>query len=280
MKHFLSFDIEDWFDVPFVKPFLVESRFEKLPSVVESGTRSILVLLGQNQVKATFFVVGQIAERFPDLVREIVDQGHEVGTHGYLHVTPDQMSKVEFEEDLVKSLDAIEKATGHRPKGYRAPLGSLAPNTLWVLDLLKKQGLMYDSSIYPAHPLVYGGIRGFAQEVHQILPDFWEVPLSTAPILGLPCPISGGFYLRFLPFLFFKRALRRRTEDQLPAVLYYHSWEFSTDYPRPIPWGAKRFIQYYRLDSVRPKLEDLIRSFSFGPICDAIPQSLSSQEKF
>ncbi len=227
--------------------------------------------MDEHDAKATYFVVGLVAEEFPDLVREIHDRGHEVATHGYWHKPVDEMSPEEFEIDLEKSLDAIEAACGYRPIGYRAPLGSLDDKTLWVLDILKQKGLKYDSSIYPANPLVYGGVKNFRPDIHEIRADLWEVPLSAGRVLGLPFPISGGFYLRLLPFKIFQGLMAEKNRRGESVVLYYHSWEFQTRYPRIIPIGLKRFIQYYNLDSVHPKLKVLLNNYCFRPLIEGVP---------
>jgi polysaccharide deacetylase family protein (PEP-CTERM system associated) len=268
--HYISFDIEDWFQVPFAAASVPRDGWEKLPSVVADGTAQILGLLKRHDVTATFFVVGWIAERYPDLVRRIRDGGHEIGSHSYAHQPLDQLTPEAVDGDTARSSEILEKITGTRPLGYRAPLGSIGERNAWALDILKKHGFQYDSSIYPANPFVYSGMRNVPTMPYEISPGFWEIPLSVERIAGAAVPLSGGFYLRLLPLTAFGRLLARKNARAEACVLYYHPWEFATEYPRPIRHPLKRFIQYYNLKSVAPKLDLLLSRFRFRPLRDAL----------
>lgn len=269
--HYLSFDIEDWFHVPFAAPYLRRTDWDRKVSIVESGTQSILELLYRHGVKATFFVLGLAAARHPGLIREIAEAGHEIGIHGNDHIPIAEVSRTCFREDVRAALSAVGGTTGVHPMGYRAPLCSIDSETLWALDVLRDEGLRYDSSVYPSSPLAYAGMGDVPSEPYEIIERFYEVPLSCETVFGIPLPLSGGFYLRLAPLPIFSWLLARRSKRAESAVLYYHPWEFSIEYPRVIRHPLKRFIQYHSLRSVRPKLEHLLSTFRFRPLREALP---------
>jgi len=276
MKNYLSFDIEDWFQVPFASRDVNRSDWETLQSNVVDGTQTILDLLSRRRVSATFFIVGWIAERHPDLVRRIADGGHEIGSHSYAHRPLDELSPEELDKDTALSVEILTHVTGQKPRGYRAPMGSIGDDNAWAIDILRKNGVRYDSSIYPSSPFVYSGMRGAKAAPFEIANGLWEVPLSAETIAGLPIPLSGGFYLRLASPGVFQWLMKRKNARGESCVLYYHPWEFSTSYPRPIRNLPKRFIQYHNLDSVTPKLDRLLSSFEFGPLIDALPKDVAA----
>ena len=265
-NNYLSFDIEDWFQVPFVNDVVKQKDWGNMSSIVEDGTAEILTILNKHKVKATFFVLGWIAKKYPELVKEIAKQGHEIASHGYGHQTLDNISKAELDYDLKKSNEVISKITNKPIIGYRAPMGSIGDKNIWVLDVLINNGFKYDSSIYTSSLLVHSGSRHICDEITEIKKGFWEVPLSVETYMKIPVPISGGFYLRSLPFFLFKKLMKKRNKAKKTTVLYYHPWEFSTQYPQIAQSYFKRFIQYYNLPSVKPKLEELLKVYDFVPI--------------
>lgn len=266
----LSFDIEDWFQVPFASKQVKRSEWNNHFSIVLKGTNKILKLLKKYNIQATFFIVGWIAKKYPNIVKIINDEGHEVASHGYSHITLDNLNHKEISDDLDKSIEIIYKILGHAPLGYRAPMGSIGTNNLWVLEVLKKKGFLYDSSIYPTNYFVHSGVKGVRSETHEIINGLWEVPLSVQSFLKIPIPLSGGFYLRLIPLFFYSRLVEKHINTNKNTILYFHPWEFETKYPKLIKNPLKFFIQYYNLNSVESKLEKLLDKYSFISIKDEL----------
>ena len=267
---YLSFDIEDWFQVPFVKNNIKRSEWDNLPSIVFDGTIIILKLLKRYNIKATFFIVGWIAKKYPSLVKMISDDGHEIASHGFGHQTLDTIEYNDLKDDLYKSIEILYETSGIRPIGYRAPMGSINKKNQWVLNELKAQGFLYDSSIYPSQSFVHSGNSQINPRAHEIISGFWEIPLTVEKYFNIPIPLSGGFYLRFIPFPIFRKLLKKHLLKSENTVLYYHPWEFYTNYPRVIKNPLKYFVQYYNLNSVESKLEILLEKYQFHPLKNLI----------
>lgn len=262
VKNVLSIDVEDWYHVLFVKDYLDNSLLRI--SIIEDAINEILVILEKVNVKATFFVLGDIADKFPDLCRKIHLHGHEIASHGHSHEVLFSLTKEQFRSDIKKSIQSINKATGVTPIGYRAPVGSIDKTNLWVFEELKEAGFLYDSSVYPsASFLTFAGVDGMPKEKHMVGDGLWEIPLSVAKFGFLNVPFSGGFYLRTLPFFLFKSFVKQLNKKNISTVLYVHPWEFNLDYPKIIKNPYHRFIQYHNLKSIKPRLEHLLAQFEF-----------------
>ena len=259
----LSFDIEDWFQVPFAASNIRREKWETFKTITPEGTNLILAFLKKHDIKATFFVLGWIADKYPDLIKFIHNEGHEIASHGYYHETLDNLNQEDLSDDLDKSIDVLNKITGCEPAGYRAPLGSIGDNNKWVLHELRKKGFKYDSSIYPTNLFVHSGSRSIQTEIHEIIDNLLEVPFSVETFMKIPIPLSGGFYIRSIPFFIYKKLLKKHACSKKNTILYFHPWEFDTNYPKVIKNPIKYFIQYYNLNSVRIKLEKLFDIYSF-----------------
>jgi polysaccharide deacetylase family protein (PEP-CTERM system associated) len=253
----LSFDVEDWYQ-GIEMPARTWDRFE--PRLAR-GLERILGLCAESGVRATFFVLGDIARRHPALVRQIADLGHEVGTHGDDHEKIYNLDPERFRRDLARSLDAIQSATGRAVLGHRAPFFSITRRSLWALDTVREAGLAYDASIYPGPNYRYG-IPGYPDEVRRLPNGLLECPVSTFTLFGRPVGI-GGAYLRILPSGTLAGALRRRLEDSRPAGLYLHPWEFDPDHPRVRFRPLAMATHYANLRSTEPKLRRLLAEFRF-----------------
>ncbi len=259
----LSFDIEDWFCVQNMKDVIPFNQWNQCESRVYENTEYLLKTLKKNNIKATFFVLAWIAERIPELVYDIASDGHEIASHGYSHSLITHMTKKEFQTDLEKSISILTNLTGKPIYGYRAPSFSITRETMWALEILKKNGIKYDSSIYPIKHPDYG-IAGFQQDIHEIN-GIIEVPLTTSTIYGLNIPISGGGYFRLYPYWFSKMMLQRQMAYSRP-ITYFHPWEFDSGQPRiNLPW-FKKFRHYVGLEKNRNKFEKLLQAFYFAPI--------------
>lgn len=221
---------------------------------------SVLELLATENTLATFFVVGWIAEKYPMLMRQIVDGGHEIASHGYWHTEVFRQSRQEFREDAKRAKDCLEQASGVAVKGFRAPGYSIRTGDEWALDILLEIGHSYDSS------LLY--IKEPFSEVRQGL---YEVAPNSIKMLGVWLPSNGGFFFRVMPYLLYKYYVQHLNRNNIPLVFYTHTWEMFLDYPRiPMPWH-KKLIQYTNLASVKRKLEHLMQDFEFTSIAKHYP---------
>jgi len=244
---------------------------------VVTNTHRLLDLLDEFQVSATFFTLGWVAERYPWLVREIAQRGHEVGCHGYAHRLIYAMTPAEFYGDTARAKAAIEDALGTPILGYRAPTFSIVKDSLWALDILYGEGFRYDSSIFPIVHDRYG-IPDAPRFPHRIrVPsggEMAEFPLSTLRVLGQRVPVAGGGYFRLAPYGLIRAALGHinRKEHQ-PAIIYLHPWELDPDQPR-LPVGPlTRFRHYNNLKTTQRKLRQLLADFRFGPVNQVLRQA-------
>lgn len=261
----LQIDVEEWYSDLDIKDWgSYENR------IVQS-TNKLLSILKERNVQATFFVLGYVAEHFPELVERIKDGNHEIGSHGYSHTPITRQTPSEFEEDLLKSIRILEKITGDKILGYRAPQFTVVEKTSWAIDIMKKNGLEYDSSIFPVKTHLYGvpdallypyhiSSSNIKKDEHE--EDFLEIPLSVYKIPGIKknIPIAGGFYLRFFPYRFIRHAIKKINKANHPAVCYLHPWELDPEQPRI---SSLKCYHYYRLHSTEKKFKKLLRDFEF-----------------
>ena len=264
-KNILQIDVEDWYcDLDYG-----EWKFYE-PRVVES-TNKILSILEETNNKATFFILGYVAEHFPELIKKIQKKGHEIASHGYSHKRVDKQTPKEFENDLLKSIKILEKITGKKIRGYRAPQFTIVKKTFWAIEILKRNNLKYDSSIFPVRTPLYGvpnspvypyKIRNKNVSERKIENDFWEIPLSIykIPLIKKSIPIAGGFYLRAFPYFFIKHAIKKINESENIAVCYIHPWEFDRDKPKI---KSLKWYHYYNIKSTEKKFIKLLNDFKF-----------------
>lgn len=270
-RNILTVDVEDYFHVSAFERQVAKSSWASFESRVKGNTMRILDMFDEAGVKATFFVLGWVAERDPGLVREIGDRGHEVACHGHLHRRVHAMKPEEFREDVRKAKAKIEDAGGRAVKGFRSPSFSVTPGTFWCLDVLLEEGFAYDSSVFPIRHDHYG-IPLFSRfPVRFQTPgggEIVEFPLSTVRWLGRNFPVAGGGFLRFLPLSLIRGGIRRINDmEGKPAVIYFHPWEIDPDQPRVK--GASllaRFRHYRNLDKTEGKVRSLLSEFSFAPV--------------
>lgn len=270
-----SIDLEDWFHVLDSKAAPRIDTWNEMSSRVETNTQHLLDELKVADVRCTFFVLGWVAEKKPELLRRIAEAGHEIASHGYAHNLIYQQTPQEFRDDLRRANDCIEKATGSLPKGYRAPGFSIRPDSEWALDILAEEGFEYDSSIFPA-PRGHGGLPG-AHTLPSILPNgLREFPISTVDARLTRFAYLGGGYLRLFPeplILHWARAQQRRNEG---LVLYIHPRDIDIDQPR-IDLGALRnFKSYVGLEGCLGKVSTLLREFDWIRFGDYPESALTS----
>jgi polysaccharide deacetylase family protein (PEP-CTERM system associated) len=258
-QHALSVDLEEWFHG-------IELPRSSWPSEsrLAIGLDRILGLLDAHDVKATFFVLGVVAERFPQSVAEIAALGHEIGCHGHYHDFVYQVSPDDFRDDLRRSRDTIAEATGSPPTGYRAPYFSITKDSLWAIDILGEEGFRYDSSIFPVRNDRYG-IAGSPSEPHR-RGHLTEVPLTPLRVLGVDLPFSGGAYLRILPWWSQAMAWRTATRRGMKVISYIHPWELDPEHPRMPLRRRVAATHYARLKLTERRLDGLHGTYRFGRI--------------
>ncbi len=233
VAHVLTVDLEDYFQVSAYADVFPPERWDDVPPRVEIGTRRLLDLCRRHRIRATFFVLGWVAERFPGLVRDIRQQGHRIGCHSWGHRLVYDMSPGEFRADLRRAVAAIEQACGVRPTAYRAPSFSITRESLWALPILAEEGFEIDSSIYPVRHDRYGlpaaplePWRPAEAGGHLV-----EIPPPTVRCCGINVPVAGGGYLRLYPLWLTRLALRAMERRHRPGVIYVHPWELDPDQP-------------------------------------------------
>ena len=258
----MSVDLEDHFcDLPF-------STWENYESRVDFTTDILLELFEKYHVTATFFTLGYVAEKHPELIEKIQSQGHEIASHSYSHTSVKTMQKSDFENDLKRSIDILSKITGEKVLGFRAPWFSITKENLWVFDILKKF-LKYDSSIYPVGP--HYGFADAPRHFYKISdnplhknPDgnFFELPMATLrfPILG-NIPIAGGIYLRFLPISLVTSGIKKLNKSGFPTMCYIHPQDLDPNRPK---LKGTAWHNYWGLESARKKIKHLLENFKFS----------------
>ena len=263
----LGIDFEDWFHPELIQKMLTN---EKKSFEVVKGIDKILEFLRKHDTYATFFMVGEILEKFPDILDKISENGHEIGFHTMYH---SRLDSDNFQEKFSKELDDFARLTNNKSKGFRAPTFSLNEKSSWAIDTLEQHGYVYDSSIVPAKTNLYGTpnapkkpykITSNSLDSDNPKGKIIEFPLMTTKFLGKTVPVGGGFYLRTLPFGTTKKALRTYDEASIPGAFYIHSWELTPEHMPKIKLSVKNnFITYHNLDKVMDRMNYLLSNFQF-----------------
>jgi polysaccharide deacetylase family protein (PEP-CTERM system associated) len=260
----MTVDVEDYFHVTAFANSLDRARWGDMEYRAVANTDRVLQLFADANVKATFFVLGWVAQRSPEIVRNIVAAGHEVACHGMSHQLIYKQTREVFHQETRDSKALLEDLAGCRVRGYRAASYSITRHSLWALDVLVELGFEYDSSIFPVRHDIYGMPQAPRHPFRPGVGELLEVPLTTMQMFGARLPCSGGGYFRILPYSLFKWALRRvNTVDNLSGVFYFHPWEIDPNQPRVSAGWRSRFRHYYNLDQTEPRLRRLLRDFSW-----------------
>jgi polysaccharide deacetylase family protein (PEP-CTERM system associated) len=262
----MTVDVEDYFHVSVFDGLVPRHKWEDLESRVCANTDRLLEIFNESNTRATFFVLGWVAERFPDLVPRIAAEGHEIASHGYGHRLVYDLSRREFREDIRRSKDVLESAIGKPVLGYRAPSYSVTPKSLWALDILIDEGFSYDASIFPIHHDRYGiPVSPRHPYVLQRAGALVEAPASTVKWGPVNLPIGGGGYFRILPYAWTQWGISRLNNvEGLPAIFYLHPWEIDPKQPRLEAPALGRFRHYYNLDKTEGRLRALLKDFAFS----------------
>ncbi len=283
MMNALTFDVEDWFQVDALSDVIRYEDWEKCESRILVNMVRILEQLERRKMKATFFMLGWIAERYPEVVRMVSEAGHEVATHGYSHRSVGSLSRAEFEEDLERSLRVLEAIVPGKVLGYRAPNFSVSHDTFWVFEVLADHGIEYDSSVFPIKHDRYG-VADFPRfPVSVRLNDskkIVEFPVSTVSLLGKNIPVSGGGYFRLYPYHFIKWAIRSINRKGRPVLVFLHPWELDPDLPRVGRGLLSRFRTYANLYLTQDRFVHLLNDFDFCSVRDLLAENDSLPEVF
>ncbi len=265
VTHALSFDIEDWFHLIEVEATSDTSGWDSFPSIVVDRTRQILDLLSEFNVRATFFVLGWVADRHPELVPMIVERGHEIGTHSFWHRKVFELTPDVFRDDLRRSIEVLEQHPGVKVRGFRAPSFSITPGTEWAFDVMKELGIEYDASLFPANR-AHGGYPCALVPHTRTSPScgtLAELPMSVMAVGPFRVCFSGGGYFRLFPSWFIERCFVKSEAAGRPSVVYLHPRDLATDCPRvPMPL-YRRFKCYYGQGTTARKLRYLLERFRF-----------------
>ncbi len=269
----LSVDVEEYFHVSNFEGVIDRESWDALPSRVAEATQRLLDLFDETGSRATFFVLGWIAERQPALVREIASRGHEIACHGHSHERLFQLGPERFRDDLRRARQALEEAVGSAPTGYRAPSYSITRTSLWALRILAEEGFLYDSSIFPIRHPRYG-LPGFERRPLRIdLGDglaIQEFPPTTLRLGPLALPLAGGAYLRLLPGALFRWGFEHLVRSGRPTLLYLHPWEIDPDQPRQrVSWRV-RINHYHNLSRVEARLRRILERVRCSSVRDAL----------
>jgi polysaccharide deacetylase family protein (PEP-CTERM system associated) len=266
----MTVDVEDYFQVSAFESHVDKAQWQSLPCRLEANTERILTLFDSHQVRATFFTLGWVAERYPGIVRNIVDNGHELASHGWEHTRVSTQSPRQFRQDASRTRKLLEDTGGKIVKGYRAASYSIGPGETWAWNELAEAGYRYSSSIVPIRHDHYG-IPDAPRFAFQALGDkLLEIPVTTIPIAGRNLNCGGGGWFRLFPYAFSRWALQRvNAAEQQAGVFYFHPWEVDPEQPRPDGLGLKtRFRHYLNLRRMYPRLEQLLQDFRWGRMDD------------
>ncbi len=270
--HHFTVDVEEYFQVSAFERRVPRASWPSYPSRVAGSVRRLLELLSRHQARGTFFVLGWLAERYPELVREIAVAGHEIASHGWDHRRVTELDRDEFRESIARSRRLLEEVSGQRVRGFRAPSFSITTGLEWALDLLVEEGYAYDSSLFPVRRPGYG-YAGGARDPHWLNRGsgrIAELPPLTLRRMGVNVPAGGGAYFRLFPYRLVRQALTEAGARGVPGTFYIHPWELDPEQPRlPCSWST-RVRHYGGLRRTPARLERLLGEFRFAPIADTL----------
>lgn len=265
VRNALTIDVEDYFQVSAFSPYIARSDWDRCECRIERNVQKILQLLNDRHIKATFFTLGWIAKRYPQLVQDIVQDGHELASHGYGHSRVSDQTPVDFYEDIWRAKRLLEDVSGQQVIGYRAPSFSIGAANLWAFEKLLKAGYRYSSSVYPIRHDHYG-MANAPRFSFDTGGGFIEFPLSTFRLFSQNIPSSGGGYFRLLPYAFSRWMLRQvNAENNTPGIFYFHPWEIDVGQPRIKGIDQKtKFRHYINISRMEGRLKNLLTDFSWG----------------
>ena len=264
----LTIDFEDWYqglEIPY-------SEWDRFEDRIEAAGEKLLQILDESETKATFFMLGYVAEKHPEIVRRIEAAGHEIGTHGFSHTLIYTQSPDVFKDELTRAINFLEDLTGKKVLGHRAPFFSITKDSLWALDILGELGIKYDSSIFPVLNYRYGiaDAPRFPYTIKREKHEFVEFPISTLKLPGFTLPISGGAYFRIYPYQLTKQAIRSVNRSGKPVTFYLHPWEIDPTHPRIEVPRRIALTHYFNLGATERRLRKLLRDFKMAPMKEVL----------
>jgi polysaccharide deacetylase family protein (PEP-CTERM system associated) len=273
----ITVDVEDYFQTEAMASTIPKEQWDRMPSRVVQNTERIFELLASYGVRGTFFFLGWVAERFPDLVRQAMRLGHELGCHSYWHRLVYRLNPEEFSEDTKRAKGAVEDAAGIPVLGYRAPSFSMIKDTEWAQEILAGLGFTYDSSVCPVNHDLYNNPNA-PRAPHRIAGGaLEEFPVATISIGGRNFPVGGGGYLRMLPYAYTRLGLLHlNNKEHFRAILYVHPWEVDPEQPRIATRLRSRLRQYTGLKTTAGKMERLLSDFRFAPIAESFAVEIAN----
>lgn len=268
IKSAFSVDFEDWYQGFEVIPF---DTWKNYAPRIERNCERFLEILKNHNIKATFFVLGYLAENFPHLIEAIYKDGHEIGSHGYSHTQVFRLTPEKFDHEIRRTSDLVEKITGKRPIGFRAPIFSIIKKSLWAIDVLAENGFLYDSSIYPTINYRYGIVES-ERFFHHIETEkgnkLAEIPVTTSRFLKMNLPVGGGAYFRIWPYAVTRWGFRQVLKEGQPGVFYIHPWEIDTGQPKIKLPKRLSITHYTNLGFTEKRLSKLFEDFKFSSMAD------------
>ena len=273
----MTVDVEDYFQVQAFAGQIPRAAWDEIPRRVESNIERLLQIFVVNDVRATFFILGWIAERHPEMVRRIAAAGHELASHGYDHTRADRLSVASFREDVRRSKGLIEEIAGREILGYRAPTFSIGSGNRWAYEILEDEGYQYSSSIYPIRHDLYGDLDAPRTPFRPGAGGLWELPLTTRRLFGQNFPCAGGGYFRLLPYRISRRNLHHvNVVEELPCIFYLHPWEIDPAQPRVRAVGMRTaFRHYVNIGAMSGRLARLVADFRWTRMDEVFAQLIS-----
>ena len=266
LKNAMTVDVEDYFQVSAFESHIAKNQWDTLPHRVDRNTHRVLDIFEKHGVKATFFTLGWVAERYPELVKRIVTDGHELACHGYEHIRVTQQTPEQFRADITKTKKILEELGSCEVKGYRAASYSICKENLWALDILQEEGFKYSSSIYPVKHDLYG-IPDAPRFMYEPIKNsnFKEIPITTLRLGEKNIPCGGGGFFRFYPYVFSKWAFNRvNNKENQAGLFYFHPWEIDPEQPKQEGLSLKtQFRHYLNLSRMENRLEQLLSDFEW-----------------
>jgi len=265
----MTVDVEDYFHVSAFEKIIQPSDWSSCKPTVDYNTKRLLDLFAQKEIKATFFILGWVAEAFPQLIKDIAEQGHEIASHGMNHRRAATQTREQLSDDIKKSIDVLEQASGEKVLGYRAPSFSIGKENEWAFELLAELGLVYSSSTYPiAHDLY--GTPEWPRFIHNRPEGIIEIPIPTLRSDNKNLGIGGGGYFRLYPYFLSKKRIQKflKNESQ-PYSFYFHPWEIDPNQPRVSGASLKSKIRHYiNLSRMEGKIDSLLTDFNWSTVQD------------
>ena len=268
----MSVDVEDYFQVSAFEGLVPREAWDHQPRRVEANTHAVLDLFAEAGVRATFFVLGWVAERHPGLVRRICEEGHELASHGWEHVRATEQDRCTFFEDVSRTKALLEDLSGVAVRGYRAASYSIVRRNWWAFEALAEAGYHYSSSVYPIHHDLYGVPDAPLEPFRPDNADILEIPVSVVEVAGRRLPAGGGGFFRLYPYAFSRWAIRRVNHAGRRLVFYFHPWEIDPDQPRMVGASRRSRLRHYlNLKRMRPRLARLLRDFRWDRMDRVFP---------